>query len=157
MERFFIYAKPSVRDTTKYTLVVYPSTNSLSSINELNINLLGKYFFDIKNIYVSAANSNMFDNVTFFNPFSTITNLYSANPGFLAAVVPQFTLHTDQLLSFYLPHIPKIPGFFDIIVENEAGYGKLTTGSIRNYVSSWSGFINVSLPSISGIKVEVAL
>lgn len=157
MERFFIYAKPNIRDTTRYTLVVYPSTNSLSSINDLDISLLGKYFFDVKNVYVSAANESMFDNVTFFNPFSTITNLYSANPGFLATVVPQFTILTDQLLSFQLPHIPKISGFFDIIVENEAGYGKLTIGSIRNYVSSWSGFINTSLPSISGIRVEVAL
>lgn len=154
MDRFFIYAKPNIRDTSRYSLFVYPSSNVLSSTN-LDISLLGKYFFDIRNVYISASNDNMFDNVTFFNPFSTITNLYSANPGFNAVVISQFILYTDQLLSFNLPQTPQTSGFFDVIVENEAGYGKLTTGSIRNYVSSWSGFTNKSLPSVSGIKVEI--
>jgi hypothetical protein len=155
MESFFIYAKPNIRDITKYFLFVYPTSSALSGENQFNISLFGKYFFDIRNLYISGSNDGMFTGETFFNPFSTITNLYSSNPGFNAVIVPEFNIYTDQLMSFVLPQAPKTNGFFDIIAENEAGYGKLTTGSIRTYVSSWSGFVNQQPPSISGVQVKI--
>jgi hypothetical protein len=153
MERFFIYAKPNVRDVNPYTLNLYTSSNSLSSLNDLTISLAGKYFFSTRNIYLSGKYPNVFQSTAYYNPFSAISNLSATNPGFYAILVPSFTTFADTNLIFDIPEYPRYNTFVDVIVENEAGYGKLSTGSIRNYVSSWSGFTNVSLPSVSGIQI----
>lgn len=155
MERFFIYAKPNIKTGAPYKLNLYPETNVLSSTNNLNINLRGEYFFNIRNVYISGSDPGMFDNGVFFNPFSAIPNLYPSNPGFFAVVIPEFTLFNDKAITFTLPQTPKTNGFFDVIVENESGYGKLTTGSFRNYVSSWSGFTAQQFPTVSGVQIEI--
>lgn len=153
MERFFIFAKPKIIDVSRNNVFIFPPYSSLSAINDLNITITGNSFYNPRNVYLSGQNPNMFVNTTYYNPFSAIKNLSGSNPGFNALVVPSFNLITDKYITFTLPEYPLSNGFVDIIVENEAGYGLLTQGSITNYPSSWSGFVNSQSPSISGIQI----
>jgi len=127
---FTIYAKPSLKAVdSDVWILLYPE---LSSLSNLNFIIKGGPFFKILNVYLSANNKSMFDDFTFYNPFSGIKNLSSENIGFSATLLPSFS-YSENYILFMLPQHPNNSGFFDVIVENEAGYGKLTNSP---YVSS---------------------
>jgi hypothetical protein len=142
---FLIEAKPYIRNVSPYKIKLNPP--SLSSIGLPQVITYGKNFFTLNNLYISASNPNMVDNITLFNPFSS--DPY--NPSFSAVVIPSFT-QTDNIISFSLPII-KRGGFIDIILQNEAGYGLLSRDSYKNNLSSYNGFIDLQLPCISGIQI----
>lgn len=150
-EYFTISARPQVRQIKPYKAVVFGTPLSGEPIT---IDVFGKSFFDVRNVYVSASNSQMFDNITFYNPFSAIPNLANKYPAFNAVVIPEFSLVNENYLNFTLPQNPKTVGYFDIIMENEAGYGKLTVDSILPFVSAYSGATNIQFPYISGFNVK---
>jgi hypothetical protein len=101
----------------------------LSANNNVNFTIQGGSFFEIKNIYLSASNELMFDNIVYNNPFSNIKNLSANNPGFYGLLLPEFT-YSENYIYFTLPQLPKTTGFIDVIIENEAGYGKLTNSPL---------------------------
>lgn len=156
-----ITAKPSAIDVFPETLIILPLTES--SIQTKNIHIIGKSFYQIRNLYVSSSNIQYFNglNYSYFNTFSSISNLSSKNLGFYGIVIPSFNIINEKVISFDLPdqifinknnnNLPS--AYFDVIVENEAGYGLLTRDSYSYAVSSWRGFVNIQKPSISGIFI----
>lgn len=150
-EWFTISARPQLKKITPYKAIAFQSPLSSEAIS---INVFGKSFFNITNVYVSASNVAMFNSITLFNPFSAIASLSSKYPAFCAIPIPNFTLFNENFLTFELPQAPKTTGSLDIIVENEAGYGKLTVDSKLPFISSWSGATNLQFPYISGLQVS---
>jgi hypothetical protein len=145
---FSIKAKPHIKNSHPYILNLYSS--SLSSANLNRINVKGKNFFNITNVYLSATQNTMIDGITLFNPFSAFPNLYPYNPSFYGVVIPTFFIG-DNFISFNIPQI-KESGYIDVIIENEAGYSVLSRDS---YNPSLSANRELLLPCISGIKVNV--
>ena len=159
MEKVTLFAKPSCTDVNPYGFIL---TEPFYPKNQ-NINVYGKSFFSLRNVYVSASDLSSYNglNYSYFNPFSAIPKLSSKNIGFTATVIPSFTIIGDKQLYFKIPN-----EFFDyvynnntsisldIIIENEAGYGLLTRDSYSYSVSSWSGFIQYQKPCINGVYVE---
>lgn len=160
-EFVYVYAKPSATYVQPFNIFVQPLALSGSQIKTLNIT--GRSFSKIQNVYLSAADPSIFQgNISFFNPFSTTRNLYPTNPGFYASVIPNFMVVEDTNIIFDIPdsifyYINSLPPpfltFIDVIIENEAGYALLSRDSIKYPVSSWSGFTFDQNPSISGICI----
>jgi hypothetical protein len=126
-ESFTIRAKPALKNINKSIFNIL--SLSLSSFLSLDFILKGGPFFQLRNVYLSASNQNMFDGITFFNPFSGVKNLSAENPEFNAVLLSEF-FYNENYVFFTLPQIPQVGGFFDVIIENEAGYGRLTTSPL---------------------------
>jgi hypothetical protein len=152
-EQFFIYAKPLIHGVNHET--IYLNNSAFFTEKDLNILVYGKDLKELTAVYLSSTNVNMFDNLMYINHFSKTKNLSANNPPFSGIVIPIF-IYKENYVAFSLPQIPKTTGYIDIIVENEAGYGKLTTGSYHPFLSSWRGAIDIQSPSISGIHVYVS-
>lgn len=150
-----ISAKPLIKSAHPYNISFWTGMDQISSINNANIELYGKYFFDIKNLYLSASDYGMLSGIQLWDPFSPYSKLSAANPPFHAIKIPEFNLSSDNYISFNIPQIPQKSGKLDIIAENEAGYGKLTVGSLRPAISSWSGWRAEQPPYHHGITVSV--
>lgn len=146
---FTISARPQIQQINPYKAVI----NQVSS-QDISIEIFGKSFFDVKNIYLSASDNEMFSSVSYFNPFSAISNLSSKYTGFLGVLIPTFTLFNENYLNFVVPETPLKSGRLDIIIENEAGYGKVTTDTILPFISAYSGATNIQFPYISGFEIK---
>jgi hypothetical protein len=107
------------------------------------IEIYGKSFFEIKNVYLSASNENMFNGVTTFHPFSGIPRMEDMYPPFRGIPVPSFLLYNENYLTFELPQIPLQTGMIDVIVENEAGYGILTKDKQKPKLSAYDGALGL--------------
>jgi hypothetical protein len=142
-DSFTIKAKPFLKNATPLTI-----NSSYNNVSSCNLTVYGKNFFSLNNVYISASNSNMLDNVTLFNPFSSFNNLYPNNPPFHAQVIPSFT-QIDNIIQFYLPNIHHT-GFLDIIIQNDAGYALLTRDCKNLSLSSNNPFL---LLCLSGIRI----
>lgn len=118
---FSISARPQPRNIEPCQIVTFNQFD-----NYKKIEIYGKSFFDVRNIYLSASDERIFDGITLYHPFSSIPNMENKYPSFRGIIVPNFTLYNENFLSFDLPQIPKNSGYVNIIVENEAGYGILT-------------------------------
>lgn len=148
-DKLIYYAKPRIYDIDKYKLVVYAP--DLSANQNLEFILIGN-FLNISNLYLSASNNTLFDNITFFNPFSSIEKLSSKNIGFSAIKITNFSF-TEKYLIFDFPYTPKNSGYVDIIVENEAGYSKLSLETIVKPITACDNTLSFQKPCISGIQV----
>jgi hypothetical protein len=149
-DRFFIYAKPKLTDIKPSS--VYVLNQNLVQSQSFTFLIKGKPFYDIRAVYLSASNPNMFDGITYFNPFSSVIRLSSTNLGFYGIKLPIFS-YNQTCISFEFPQIPKTSGYVDVIAENEAGYGKLTIGSRLPFEKTFPCAIDIQKPSVSGIKV----
>jgi hypothetical protein len=98
-----------------------------------SFNVYGKSLYKITNVYLSGL---PYRNVTFYNPFSAVSNLSAFYPGFTALRLDpsQYTFNNDNTLTFQMPP-PIRTGFVDIIIENRAGYGSLTQYVINDLYS----------------------
>lgn len=133
-----ISARPQLRDIQPCEIVAFGPFNNFKTIE-----IYGKSFFEVRNVYLSASDESMFDNITLFNPFSSIPNMVNKYSAFRGIVVPEFTLYNENFLSFELPQNPKVSGHIDIIVENEAGYGILTRDKERPKVFAYDGALGL--------------
>ena len=133
---YLLSAYPNTTD--RYTLSghpqpksVYPYTTLVSNTSSV-VNLKGKSFFNITNVYVSG--SPLSASSTFYNPFSGYPRLSALYPGFNAVQVPALAFNTDNdtNITLTLPRTNKA-GYLDIIVQNEAGYGTLTQYASASY------------------------
>ena len=157
-----IYAKPSATNVAPYNIFVQPLALSGSQTKILDI--IGKSFWNIQNVYLSASDIRIFQgNGSFFNPFSTTTNLYPSNRGFYAIVIPTFTLANENNIFFSIPDYVffyinnlgyQYSVFLDVIIENEAGYALLSRDSVQYPIKSWSGFKFTQNPCISGVYIS---
>jgi len=149
-DRFFIYAKPRLTDIKPSS--VYVLNQDLVQSQNFSFLVKGKPFYDIRSVYLSASNPTMFNGVSYYNPFSAVKKLSAENIGFYGIKIPLFS-YNEYCISFKFPQVPKGNGFVDVIVENEAGYGKLTTGSRLPFEKTFEGAIDIQKPCVSGIKV----
>lgn len=117
-ERISVSAKP----TPLYTSLPHFSVSTLE-LSEVSV--FGKWLLQPRAVYLSGSNPGMISNGSWFNPFSSISNLSALYEPFFATPISSFSFNNDNLLEFNLPEIPSSTGFLDIIIENEAGYGVL--------------------------------
>ena len=123
--------------------------------SSIYLKIYGKRFLDIRNLYVSGSNIDMFENVTTFDPFSSRKlKQHLAYPSFDAIIVPEFEISSENIISFNLPQTPKTVGYIDVIIENEAGYGKLTIDSRMPFISSYVGAVDIQNPWVDGIIIN---
>jgi hypothetical protein len=134
---------------------VSPLQISLSTnISAVDVVIKGKSFLRPRKLYLSASNEMMFDCIRCFNPFISGTNTQKISyPSFRGIMVTNFTVLDDKFLIFNFPQQPKTIGYVDVIMENEAGYGKLTKDTILPYFSSFNCSQNIQFPWIKGIEI----
>jgi hypothetical protein len=126
-------------------VVAYSSTwfapRSLSG----TVEIYGDMYTHTNNVYLSGS-SGMFANTTTINPFSASTSLSASYPALtgVAAALDYYVVSDNKMTITY--QAPSATGFFDIIVVNDAGYTKLSTGSYNpNFTTQY--------PYVSGIQV----
>ena len=139
-----------MRNVTPYSFIVGSTTPASS----LEVSLVGRKFLNLRNLYLSGSNIGMFDNLTYFSPFSGISSMSNIYPPFSAILIPEFIVESDKNITFTFPQKPKTEGFIEIIAENEAGYGKLTTDSRYPFISSYQGAIDIQNPWVDGIIIN---
>lgn len=134
------------------------------------VTLYGRMLDYTEKLYVSASDFTIFDvtsslplssGVTYVNSF-TGTRFISAFPGFSGIEVSEQAWNIIDEHQLILSSIPVSAGNFDVIAWNRAGYGKLTTDSIRPtlnpYPSSAPEYLTYTEyqpPVISGIEVRI--
>jgi hypothetical protein len=119
----------------------------------------GASFFKVTNVYLSGV---PYLSSTFFNPFSAINGLSATYPGFTAIQLQasNYISNNDNTLTFTAPSASS-PGFIDVIVQNEAGYGILTQNVQKNIVlnpytsgsADYNNFTPYVMPWAKGIEV----
>lgn len=149
MDRFFIFAKPKITDVNPYSIVVMNPL--LTAVQNKNILVKGKNFYEIRGVYLKPDSPAMFNDTTLWNPFSAVKRLSAYNPPFFGIKIP-FYIYKETHVAFSLPELPKTDGFFDIVIENEAGYGLLSRDSRVPFTSAYRGAIDIQLPCVSGVQ-----
>jgi hypothetical protein len=98
-------------------------------------NVFGKSFFKIRGVFLSGG---VFENETFFNPFSASQRLSADYPGFygISLSATQYASNNKNELVFTMPSAA-YEGFADVILMNEAGWGKLTSFVIKNTINPY--------------------
>lgn len=139
-----------MRSVTPYIFYVGSTTPASS----LQVSIGGKSFLQIRNLYLSGSDIEMFDNVTLFDPFSANISMSNIYPAFSAILIPEFTVESDKIIMFSFPQTPQTSGKVEIIAENEAGYGKLTTDSRYPFLSSYQGALDIQNPWVNGIIID---
>jgi hypothetical protein len=153
-------ARPFVKSVYPYALVSWeieddPLQFELGGqiLDPLHFEIYGKYLLSIRNVYLIPSMSNMLTGCVLHNPFSAVPNLSALYPAFSGLKLSEFNVLTDETLEFDIPHYPLTDGNIDILVENEAGYGRLTRDSLRANIKSWSGWLLEHPPYYKGIQV----
>jgi hypothetical protein len=149
-ERITYRAKPQIYDINKYRLNIFSDT--LSAIQNLEFILLGN-FLKIRNVYLSASNNLMFDShLSLYNPFSAVDKLSAQNLPFTALKINDYS-YTEKYLIFEFPHKPKTIGYVDVLVENEAGYSKLSQETVVLDIPICNQPPNFQKPCTRGIQI----
>ena len=113
-------------------------------------NVYGKSFMQLQAVYLSGA---PLSGTTFYNPFSAIPKLSANNPGFTAyKLLPSnYSTNFDNTLVINIPP-PISTGYIDVIVQNPAGYGKLTQYAVKYLYSGVQTQLELR-PWSSGVSV----
>ena len=95
----------------------------------------GKSFFNITGVFLSGS---IYDNRTFFNPFSASPKLSAQYPEFEAIQLSasEYSYNSDNTLTFTIPP-PDYGGFANVILLNDAGWGLLTRFVVKNTGNPW--------------------
>jgi len=92
-----------------------------------NIVVMGRSFIGINGVYLSGGPYSSISTIQ--DPFSAIHQEHMATkfPAFTAFKVSPFSvnINSDCILTITIPP-PSATGYFDIIIQNNAGYGKLS-------------------------------
>ena len=100
--------------------------------------VFGKSFLKISGVFLSGG---VFDDQTFFNPFSASVRLSAQYPGFSGIKINTTYTNNNNELTFTMPSATRT-GFADVILLNEAGWGKLTQFVIKStYIPFVSGTV----------------
>jgi hypothetical protein len=133
-----------------YTLLKKPYTPVVFTSAEKTFNVYGKSFMRLEAVYLSGV---PYENQTFYNPFSGTPKLSAHYPGFFGIKLSsvRYTTNFDNTITFTMPSATR-GGYVDIIVQNPAGYGKLTQYVIKEPYSSTLP-LSALRPWTLGIKV----
>jgi len=87
-------------------------------------NVYGKSFMQLQAVYLSGR---PLSGTTLYRPFSAIPKLSAVYPSFTAykLLSSNYSTNFDNTLTINVPP-PISAGYIDVIVQNPAGYGKLT-------------------------------
>jgi len=119
----------------------------------MNVSIEGYKFLEVSNVYLSASDVTMFDNLSTFNLYvSGNSSQKLSYPEFVGVEVGDFLVAGERMLNFTFPQTPKTVGYVDVLVANEAGYGKLTESRLP-FVSSWYGATEYQFPWVNGIEI----
>jgi len=100
-----------------YTPVTYVGLSA-------TFNVYGKSFMQLQAVYLSGRS---LSGTTLYRPFSAIPKLSAVYPSFTAykLLSSNYSTNFDNTLTINVPP-PVSAGYIDVIVQNPAGYGKLT-------------------------------
>ena len=120
--------------------------------------LYGKSFFRVTGVYLSGSNG-VYENTTFFNPFSASTKL-SSYGGFSAVQINNNQYYSNNNNQLTFTTITAVgSGNVDVILQNEAGWGILTRFVVKNinpYVfgsDEYNNYISYQRPWKNGMIV----
>lgn len=134
-----------------YTFIVSLSTLASS----ISVAIKGKSILSPTNLFLSGSSPLMFSQLTRIDPFCNDERMRSSYPSFSGVVVPNFLVLEDKYLIFTFPETPKVSGFVDVIVQNEAGYGSLVIDSRLPFVSAYEGAEDIQFPWVNGLIFTV--
>lgn len=151
-----ISARPQIRYVTPTSLYFLSGSNT----TDKGIEIYGESFTNLTNIYLSADNPNIFTTpVSNFNPFSG-TYMEQTYPSFNAIPVSAFS-YDSGLIYFELPQLKTnlfpydYPITLDLIVQNEAGYGRMIKDIKQKVNSLFPQTTNSTFfRGTSGIKIN---
>lgn len=152
MDHFLINARPQPFDVNPYAFTL---TKLVSTVPTIIVE--GRSFINVTNIYLSSIDVKLFTlSTTYINPFSAIANLSASNIGFSGIDISDFSsINSLNYITIQLPYIFQESNYFDIIIQNEAGFGILSRDSTVPFVSAWKGATNIQKPCVSGIRVSI--
>ena len=112
--------------------------------------ITGRSFYEVQAVYLSGY---PYSNTTLYKPFSGVPRLSATYPGFTAVKLlsSQYQSNNENTITFTMPSASR-PGYVDIIVQNPAGYGKLTQYVIKELYTG-SQPLSVLRPWYQGVKV----
>jgi hypothetical protein len=152
-----ISARPQIRHVNRTNLYFISGSN----VNTKDIEIYGESFLNLTNVYLSANNPNIFTTpVSYFNPFSG-TYLEQHYPAFYAMPVSAFS-YDSGIIYFETPQLntslplQDYPVTLDLIVQNEAGYGKMIQ-DIKNKKDTLfpTSESSTFFKGVSGVKVNL--
>ena len=113
-------------------------------------NVYGKSFMQLQAVYLSGV---PLSGTTFYNPFSAIPKLSAVYPSFTAykLLSSNYSTNFDNTLVINIPP-PVSAGYIDVIVQNPAGYSKLTQYAVKYLYSGVQTQLQLR-PWSSGISV----
>jgi hypothetical protein len=151
MDRFLINGRPQPYDVEPYSFTLSNFNSSVPTIL-----ITGRFFPNITNVYVTSQDLNIFSlSASYINPFYNVEKLSANNMGFSGIDISNYAiLNSQNYITIQLPEIFQGSGYFDIVVQNEAGFGVLSQDSLVPFISSYSGAINIQRPCVSGIYVN---
>lgn len=126
-----------------YTPVVFTSATK-------EFNVYGKSFMRLEAVYLSGF---PYEGQTFYNPFSAVPKLSAQYPGFFGVKLlsSSYQSNNNNTITFTMPSATRA-GYVDIIVQNPAGYGKLTQYVVKYLYSGEQTQLELR-PWSSGVKV----
>lgn len=129
-----------------YTPVVFTSATK-------EFNVYGKSFMRLEAVYLSG---HPYENQTFYNPFSSVPKLSASYPGFFGVKLSstQYSTNFDNTITLTMPSATR-PGYVDVIVQNSAGYGKLTQYVVKDLYNNIQTQLDLR-PWALGVKVLTA-
>jgi hypothetical protein len=154
MDHFVKNARPQPFDVNFYAFTLNQTNSSLPALV-----LVGRSFYNITNVYLSSNNPSLFSlDKEYINPFYNSEKLSSTNIGFSGVDVTEYVdFSSEKYAVLNLPEIFQDSGFFDIIFQNEAGFGILSQDSRVPFTSSWVGATDIQRPCVSGIYINNTL
>jgi len=113
-------------------------------------NVYGKSFMQLQAVYLSGR---PLSGTTLYRPFSAIPKLSAVYPSFTAykLLSSNYSTNFDNTLTINVPP-PVSAGYIDVIVQNPAGYGKLTQYVVRYPYSGVQTQLELK-PWSSGVSV----
>lgn len=156
-ESISISARPQINQVSPLNMFFISGSN----VKTKEVEVYGESFLNLTNVYLSTNNINIFTSpVSYFNPFSG-TYLEQHYPAFNAMPVSAFS-YDSGLVYFETPtlnnslSVQNYPVILDLIIENEAGYGKM----MQDIKNKKDRFFPTSQNSnlfkgLSGIKVSL--
>jgi hypothetical protein len=153
MDHFIINARPQPFDATPYHISIYPS---ISSESTKYLTIIGRSFYNIKNVYFKSVKDNIFSvPVTLYNPFSSIAKLSAHNTKFYGVKIENFIVIDNNKIIIDVPSIFSDKGFIDVVIENEAGFGFLTEDSKVPYILKFADIKDTQKYTVNGIYINI--
>lgn len=122
-ERFVFAARPFLRN------IDYPLYHIGSTDTNYTYTVYGDNFVEVTDVYLQTDSSNLFSKSKLQIPFSD-SKFNKKYPPFSGIRINTYKVNNRNFLTFSVPENLTIPGKFDVIIKNQAGYGVLSKDSL---------------------------